>query len=70
MEKVLTRDTKLNAMLGQVDNVKINYEELKNFLNYEDIFFNTILKPMANQHNLDISFSGEFVIFKRRGGKE
>ena len=48
----------------------MNYEDLKNYLNYEDIFFNTILKPTADKYNLEISFNGKYIIFKKRGGKK
>lgn len=61
---------RLNAILSQIKESKMNYEDLKNYLNYEDIFFNTILKPTADKYNLEISFNGKYIIFKKRGGKK
>lgn len=57
---------KLNIILSQTNSIKFNYEELKNYLHYEDIFYDMIIKKVANKNNMDISFSGEYIIFKRR----
>ena len=63
MEKERAR---LNVILSQTDKTKINYEELKNYLHYEDIFYDNIIKAVANKNNMKVSFSGKFIIFKRR----
>lgn len=61
---------KLNVILSQTDKIKMNYEELKNYLHYEDIFFDNIIKPIANKNDLSISFSGKYIIFKKKVHKE
>lgn len=43
----------------------MNYEELKNYLKYEDIFYEHILIPVAKENGVTISFSGDKVIFKK-----
>lgn len=63
MEKERAR---LNCILSQTDKIKMNYEELKNYLHYEDIFFENIIKEVASKNNMNISFSDKCIIFKKR----
>ena len=63
MEKERAR---LNCILSQTDKIKMNYEELKNYLHYEDIFFENIIKEVASKNNMNISFSDKYIIFKKR----
>lgn len=58
---------KLNSILLNKNSIKINYEDLKNHLGYEDYFYDNVIKPAAKENNFDVSFSGKFIIFKKRG---
>ncbi|MGL5711625.1 MAG: hypothetical protein ACRCX2_01280 [Paraclostridium sp.] len=44
--------------------IKIEYENLKNFLNYEDIFYEDYLVPMLEEVNATHRFSGKYIILK------
>ena len=61
---------RLNVILSQTDKIKMNYEELKNYLHYEDIFYDNIIKPIANKNDLNISFSGKYIIFKKKNRRQ
>ncbi|MGL6023337.1 MAG: hypothetical protein ACRC0F_01860, partial [Cetobacterium sp.] len=49
--------------------VKINYEDLKRYMNYEDIFMDDYLLPVLENSRLDYEFKGEFIVLKRREKK-
>ena len=57
---------KLNCILSQTDKTKMNYADLKNYLCAEDLFFDNVIKPIAQINNMEITFSGSYVIFKRK----
>ncbi|MGL4998136.1 MAG: hypothetical protein ACRC5T_04145, partial [Cetobacterium sp.] len=50
--------------------IKLNYEELKNRMRYEDVFFETILMPAFKDLGITHRFNGEFIIIKRKGDKK
>ena len=60
-----------NEILGALklsggNEVKINYESLKNFMGFEDIFYDDYLMPTLTEHNLEHRFSGEYIILKQK----
>lgn len=55
----LSRIININKGKGKF---KINYEKLKDSLNYEDIFYDEVLKPKCDKYGYEISFNGEFCI--------
>lgn len=59
----------LNTILSNAKEKKfsINYEELKNYMKYEDYFYETILKPVANSKGYSVYFNKDKVIFKKKG---
>lgn len=48
----------------------MNYEELKNYLSAEDLFFDNIVKPVARENGMRVSFSGSYIVFKKAHKKE
>ncbi|MEG0151612.1 MAG: hypothetical protein RR744_00335 [Cellulosilyticaceae bacterium] len=46
---------------------KMVYEELKNRVGYEDIFYENYLKPECDRLNLEIKFEGKHIIFVPKG---
>lgn len=60
--------SKLNAILSNISpHSKMNYEELKIVLKYEDYFYETILLPVAKKHNYNISFKDKDIYFDKKG---
>lgn len=47
---------------------KMVYEELKNKVGYEDIFYSNYLEPECNRLGLEISFDGKYIIFTPKKG--
>lgn len=45
---------------------KVDYEELKKYLKYEDVFFSTTIAPVLKKENIDCSFEGKYIIFRRK----
>ncbi|MGL5713805.1 MAG: hypothetical protein ACRCX2_12355 [Paraclostridium sp.] len=60
MNKELSDIIKLNK--GK--EVKISYEELKNYLNYEDIFYDEHLVPLLEEVGATHRFDGRHIILK------
>jgi len=52
------------------DSFKVNYEALKNYLNYEDYFLEVVLEPTCREHGYKIEFDKEFVILKKMTEEE
>lgn len=66
MKKALT--SAMNFSQGK--EVKINYEELKNYMGYEDIFYEMYLMPALKDLGLEHRFSGAHIIVKKKGRVE
>lgn len=45
---------------------KIKYEDLKNYIGYEDIFYEMYLIPTLKDLNLEHRFEKEFIILKKK----
>lgn len=61
----------INKLLGAMNvnkgkSFKMNYEDLKNALGYEDYFYNNVIEPTAKEYDFDISFDDIFVVFKKK----
>jgi len=61
----------VSKLLGAINinkgkSFKMNYEELKNALGYEDYFYNNVITPIAKEYQFDISFDDKFIIFKKK----
>lgn len=52
--------------LNEGKEVKINYEDLKNKVGYEDIFYETILKPSLDELGIVHRFAGEYIIISKK----
>lgn len=60
--------TKLNLILSQTNKIKFNYEQLKNYLDYEDVFYDNVIKPVAKSNNMNIRFKDKYIIFEKKKG--
>jgi hypothetical protein len=45
---------------------KVSYEELKNCLGVEDLFFDLVLEPCCKEFGMEFSFEGEYIIFNKK----
>lgn len=50
--------------LNKEKEVKINYEDLKNYLNYEDTFYDEHLVPLLEEVGATHRFEGKYIILK------
>ncbi len=48
---------------------KVNYENLKNYLEYEDFFYENVVQPMCRKAGYEISFDKEFLVLKPKEEK-
>lgn len=55
---------KILGALAMNNKIKINYETLKNYLNYEDIFYETVLMPFLEENHIKHHFSGKYIILE------
>lgn len=65
-------DIELSRLLNRLSDgrpIKVNYEQLKTHMNYEDIFYDEYLKPFLDKHNLSHRFNGEFIVLERGKNK-
>lgn len=60
--------TKLNLILSQTNKITFNYEKLKNYLDYEDVFYDNVIKPVAESNNMNIRFKDKYIIFEKKKG--
>lgn len=52
--------------LNEGKEVKINYEDLKNHMRYEDIFYEMYLLPALEELNLEHRFADKYIIIKKK----
>lgn len=52
--------------LSEGKEVKINYEELKNKMGFEDIFYEDYLTPALNELEIEHRFSDKYIIIKKK----
>lgn len=49
---------------------KINYENLKNKLGYEDWFYESVINKISKENNIKIRFHKEFLLLEKIGGTD
>ncbi|MGL5803168.1 MAG: hypothetical protein ACRCX7_11340 [Cetobacterium sp.] len=55
--------------LNKNSEIKIDYEGLKNYLNYEDIFYDEHLIPLLEEVGATHRFEGKYIILKINNDK-
>ena len=61
---------KILGALAMNKKIKINYETLKNYLNYEDVFYETVLMPFLQDNSIKHHFSGKYIILEFEDSKK